>query len=338
MSIPRVTVGDLAQANLMKLSQARIKSDLLRLSEELSTGLRRDLNPKLGGDITPLSALERARAAVTPWQGATAEAAISFNAVQDALETFQTTANGIAMQAYDVTGTGSEPDIARMAEEARVDFGRLVGVLNTATAGRSLFGGTATDTKPLIDGDDILAQIAADAVTAGAVTTADYIAVIDTYFGAGGGFETAAYQGDAAAETVPLSPQDTITGLPTAEDDALRDTLRAAALAALAGDDSLGLTALDRKILVETAADDLISAETGLVGLRATLGRGQEIIDTVTSRLTSEGYALDEAILDLTQADPFETAARLEATQLQLETLFAAQARLANLGLAGYLR
>lgn len=338
MSIPRLSVGDMAQANLMKLSQARLKSDLLRLSDELSTGRRATLHPKLGGDVSPLSALERARAAVTPWQGAASEAAITFDAAQVALETFQGIANGIAFQAIDVSGVGGELDVERMAVESRNEFARMIDVLNTATGGRSLFAGTATDTQPLIDGEDILAQIAADAVTAGAVATSDYIAVIDAYFDAGGGFDTTAYQGGDPTDEVRISADESLSSLPTADDDALRDVLRAAALAAIAGDDSLGLTAIDRQILVQTAGEDLLSAETGLVGLRATLGRSQEIIDTVTTRLTAEATTLDLAILDLTEADPYETASLLEATQIQLETLYAAQARLSTLGLAGYLR
>lgn len=59
MTMPRLTLGDMAQANLMQISQARMKSDILRLSTEMTTGTRTGLNPKLGGDITPLSALER---------------------------------------------------------------------------------------------------------------------------------------------------------------------------------------------------------------------------------------------------------------------------------------
>lgn len=136
---------------------------------------------------------------------------------------------------------------------------------------------------------------------------------------------------------VRISAEDTVSSLPTADADAFRATLRAAALAALAGDDSLGMTAADRAALVETAGQDLLSAESGVIALRARVGYGQETIETVTTRLTAEGHALDLAISDLTAADPYDTASALEAAQLQLETLYAVQARLSSLGLAGYL-
>lgn len=97
------------------------------------------------------------------------------------------------------------------------------------------------------------------------------------------------------------------------------------------------MTAADRAALVETAGQDLLSAESGVIALRARVGYGQETIETVTTRLTAEGHALDLAISDLTAADPYDTASALEAAQLQLETLYAVQARLSSLGLAGYL-
>lgn len=160
MTMPRLTLGDMAQANLMQISQARMKSDILRLSTEMTTGTRTGLNPKLGGDITPLSALERARATLTPWEGAAAEAATAFDTAQSALETFQTIASDIALSAIDVTGQGNAGDIERLAVDARQDFTRLVATLNTASGGRSLFAGISTDRPALISGEMMLAEIA----------------------------------------------------------------------------------------------------------------------------------------------------------------------------------
>lgn len=338
MTMPRLTVGDLAQANMMRLSQARMKADVMRLSTELTTGERATLNPKLGGDVTPLSALQRARSALIPWQGAATEAATQLDAAQTALDSFQTIASGLALQGFDVAGQGNETDISRLAGEAREEFDRMISVLNTATAGRSLFAGTATDSAALVSGDTVLAQIATEAVTAGAVTATDYIAVVDAYFAAGGGYETSAYEGDTAQDGIRVSADTEVSALPTALDDEIRDSLRAAALGALAGDDSLGMTATDREVLVQTMAEDLMSAETGLVSLRASVGRAQEVVEDVTAGLAAEANALDLAISDLTSADPYETAAALEATQAQLETLYSVQARLSTMGLAGYLR
>lgn len=337
MTMPRLTVGDLAQANLMKLGQTRLKADLTRLAEELTTGLRTDLNPKLGGDLTPLAALERARSAVTPWQGASTEAGTALDTAQTALETFQSIASTLALEALDVMGQGTETDISRLAEEAMEEFDRLASVLNTGAAGRSLFAGTATDGPAILTGETILAQIASDATNSGAVTTDDYIAVIDAYFATGGGFDTIAYQGDAAADGIRVSADDTVSALPTAQDDRIRATLRAAALGALAGDESLGLTATDRETLINAMGEDLLAADAGLVDLRSSVGRAQEQVEIASSRLSAEAYALDQSILELTAADPYETASALEETQLQLETLYAVQARLSTMGLAGYL-
>lgn len=144
-----------------------------------------------------------------------------------------------------------------------------------------------TDTAPLVPGEQILAEIAA--VAAGAVTTADYIAAVDGYFAPGGGFDTSAYKGGAAVSEQRVGPSTAVDGLPTAVDDALREGLRSAALAALAGDSSLPLTATDRQILVETAGEDLFAANSGIVGLQASVGYTQQRIEEAQSALAARG-------------------------------------------------
>lgn len=338
MSFPPTTTGDLAQATLLRLSQFRVKSDLARLSQEMTTGQRSELHPKLGGDLAPLATLQRSRAAITPWQGAANEAEIAFDAAQDAVSHIGTTVRDMALTAIEVAGQGSDTDVARFAETARRDFKSLVADLNTSTAGQSLFAGTATDGAATIHGDDILDELSTQAILAGATTSADYLSIVDAYFAPGGDFETTAYQGATQVSTIKVSPDVGIEGLPTATDPVVQETLHAAAIVALAGDQTVGLSAVDQHALVDAASKRLLSAEAALTGLRADLGSRQERIEVEQTRLSTEAAALDKALSDLTTADPYETATHLEATRIQLDTLYAVTARLSSLGLAGYLR
>lgn len=337
MTLSRLTTGDLAQTAMLRLGQGRLKADLARLSTELTTGQRQEAHPRLGGDLTPLMGLQRSRQALTPWQGAASEAATAHDAGQNALAALSDISTSMAHRAFDVAGLGTDSDIARTAEQAREDFARLTAALNTPAGGRALFAGTATDGAATVDGATMLQQIADAATAAGAISAGDVMDVIDAYFAPGGGYDTAGYLGADAAAATGIGPRDSVPGLPTAADSRVRDVLRAAAVGALAADDGLQLSATDRRLMVETTATHLLAAEAGLTDLRATVGRGQEAIEEGLTRLSSEAAALDLAIADLVAADPFETAARLEATSVQLETLYAVTARLSNMGLAGYL-
>lgn len=292
--MPRLTLGDLAQSTMLKLNQARLKNEVMRLGEELSTGERSSLHPSLNGDLAPLAALEASRASLEPWQGAATEAATAAEATQSALATLAELAKGMAETALSVADIGTQEDIDRFADEAREEFVQMVSTLNTSAAGRSLFGGMVTDTAPLVSGEQILSEIAASA--AGAVTASDYVAAIDAYFAAGGGFDSSAYQGGSAPQGVRVSPSTTVDAFPTAGDDAIRETLRAAAIAALAGDGSLPLTATDRQALVETASQALFGADAALVDLQARVGHSQQRIETAQSALAAEAVALDQGV------------------------------------------
>lgn len=336
MTIPKITVGDLAQSHLLRNNQGRMKAELDRLVNDLSTGRRSQAHPKLGGDISPLSALQRSRNAIAPWQGAVSEAATAASAAQDVLARLAAGSQDLATSAIQTANTGTDADVARFATHARGEFAAMVNTLNTTVAGRSLFAGTASDQPALVPGASILADLSV--ATAGGVTADDHIAAIDAYFAPGGGFEGAAYLGGPRNPDQRIGPSEAVTGLPTATDQALRDVLKAMSIAALAGDPGLGLTASTQRALVDTAGERLLSANTGLVSMQAALGRDEERIESGRVRLNSEAVALDQAIADLTMVDPFETAARLEVMQVQLETLYAVTARLSTLGLAGYLR
>ena len=60
-------------------------------------------------------------------------------------------------------------------------------------------------------------------------------------------------------------------------------------------------------------------------------------LDAAVTRNSAETSALEMTRADLIGVDSFETATRLEASQTQLETLYAITARMQRLNLADYL-
>jgi flagellar hook-associated protein 3 FlgL len=122
-----------------------------------------------------------------------------------------------------------------------------------------------------------------------------------------------------------------------ATDDALRDFLKPLAMAALASDSGLGLSAQVQMEVLSAAGVALIDGQKPFVELRASLGALEARIEESITRNASERSATSMAKLELIQADTFETASRYEEVRSQLESLYAITARSQRLSLAEFL-
>ena len=65
---------------------------------------------------------------------------------------------------------------------------------------------------------------------------------------------------------------------------------------------------------------------------------GEARVEDAAARLSARGTALEIARNDMSAADPYETATKLQNVQLQLETHYTLTARLSRLSLTEYLR
>ena len=174
-----------------------------------------------------------------------------------------------------------------------------------------------------------------------AVAVAFTLAVVHPEAGnlGGGGYLDAVYGGSA----VPLAPfaigtDDVASMTITATDDTLRGTLKGLALAAMVAEGALPGDDTGRALLVKTAGQMLMTANTDLATLRGNLGSVEGHISDVATRNGAEASSLEIARSDIIAADPFSTASELEAVKTRLETLYTLTARLSRLSLADYLR
>jgi flagellar hook-associated protein 3 FlgL len=113
--------------------------------------------------------------------------------------------------------------------------------------------------------------------------------------------------------------------------------MREAALAALATDPSRGLDDQTQRELIEASGQGLQSIEVELTGLRADLGFAEARIEESMARNASSRTSLEYARASLLEADPFETATRLDEVQFQLESLYAVTVRTSGLNLVNFL-
>jgi flagellar hook-associated protein 3 FlgL len=315
----------------------QIKQNMIRLSQELASGQKSDLGSAVSGDFGPISSIEHALRTITAYEASSNEAALFVGSVQSTLERIQTGASSISNALLSAGTLTSTQLVDTASESALIEFESTVSALNTRMGGRSLFAGRATDTAPLASADQMLTDL--QAAIALETTSAGVIAAVDAYFDdVGGGFETTGYLGSAnKMSDFRVAEGENAKINVKADDPEIRDVLKAMALGALVSKGALVNDLDARSEILREAGERMISADTKLASVRASVGLVEGQIEDASVRNEAETMALEFARSDLLSIDPFETATELQATQTQLETLYTLTARMARLSLADYL-
>lgn len=332
-----LSVGDLSQSIQLRRDTARVNSDILRLTNELSSGLKSDLGAATKGDFGPLAAIERDLAMLNAREDTAKEAELVGNVANDILgriseDATQSSANLL------LASTFVQPIyVDNAAADARQRFEDAVASLNTQVAGRSIFAGQAYDSPALQPAETILADLFA-AVSA-ETTVEDAFTAIDAWFAPGGAFETGAYLGTAEPAT-PVRLGDGDVAQPTlrAIDPVLVEPLKAMASAALL---DVGLFAGQSEIRAEMATSSgerLLSSVDATNAARASIGEAQQAVERGKTRIGGERAALELARNSIIAIDPYEAATQLQEAQTQLQTLYVITGRISNLSLANFLR
>ncbi len=334
--MPLTSVGDGAQQFLTMRNGGAIKTELFRLAESLSTGRVNDITAELGGDTNRLSGINYSLAQIDGFAQVVSETSQMLAGIQTVLGKVDTVRSdtGAKLLLLSDASTGAQVDEAGRA--ARSSFETIVDTLNTRLADRSLMAGTAVDRMPLASAESMLADITAS--LAGATTVADITTAIDTWFDdPAGGFATMGYLGDSGAPLERRVAEHRKFQIDArADDPALRDVLKATAMAAIAEDVAI-LDIEAKSDLLREAGERLFASATGIVAVQARIGFAEAAIEQTEVELNAQKTALEISKNDLISADPFETASRLQNIQLQLETHYSVTARLSRLSLLDYI-
>jgi flagellar hook-associated protein 3 FlgL len=331
------SIGDGAQFLTQSRQNTRLKTELNTLAAQLSSGEIKDKAKALGGDTARFSAIDYGLKTIFSKIARNRETAITLSTMQRTLDVVNDQRVALSETLTKITRDSPQNQIDAAGRGAVSRFETLVNSLNTEVGGRRLFAGNAVDQPALAPPADILANL----VTAVGPTT-DFEAIetiVDTWFDdPAGGFMTTAYLGDTGdATTRRLDDATVITIEARADNVEVRETLKAAALAALA-DQVPGLSKTTTANLLFEGGIRLQSAATSLVDVQARLGFLENEIERVTTTQTAEQTALNIARNEIANDDPFETASALQAIQIQLETHYQMTARLSQLSLAQFLR
>ncbi len=331
------TLGDMAQAFSLRYRNTVLKTEIQTLNKELATGQADDLAEHLGGSYAQLTSLERDMRVLKGYNINIVEAKQLTDAMQVRLDQLFDLSSDFSGNLITSVSSGNAATQSAVAVEAEVHFASVVSVLNSQTAGRSMFAGEATDGPALIESADILAEISI--VAAGAVSASDLQSRLDDWFADPTGFDSFAYiGGDEDIAPLQLSQTAQMSVPVRADAQEFKDILKALATVVLSEDMALGFDAETKDTLRQASGLNLLQAQENLVGLQAEIGLAQESISQWSVRTQSEMLSLEYAKGALLTIDPYEKASELEAAQFQLEALYAVTARLSQLSLVNFLR
>ena len=338
MSSP-VSIGDQSRTAYLRQANHLLKSRLVTLIQEATTGLKADIAASLGGNLGRLAQVETRLTLLDAYQQNTAQAEAEFSGVQDALGAVQKMASNLGASLQTAVSMGDETSLNLRSISAPEDFRAAVNVLNTDVGGRFILSGSNVGTMPLSSSVDILS--AAKDQLAGAATAEEKIAAISAWFDApagGGAFRDTHFHGNTAAVSTGLSARSTIGNDTNASDPGVRDILKGLALAALANDPALALDTSGKALMLGEAARNLTAGAQSVTTLRASVGLKQEAVEQAATSNAAERASLSIARSDMLSADPYEAASAITQTEANLQNLYALTARLSRLSLTDYLR
>ncbi|WP_176473780.1 flagellin [Actibacterium ureilyticum] len=334
-----ISTATLARSFVLSQQNKALSAQIGQLSQELGTGQVADIGRKTGGDYAPLAQIRHELGVLNGFDTATQEATLRAGLVQNSLTQIGDTADQLAGDLLIASNLEKNVPIETAGLQARNTLEQIVSALNVTGAGQSLFAGAATDQPAIASADTLLTALKAE--VAGLTTANDVLDAVDAWFDVpGGGYDTVGYLGaDTPVGAVRLSQTQSMALSVSANDTGIREVLKSVAAAALAEDPNLMSGDLtERSALIAASANRVLNATPHVTALSGEVGVAQNKIETIQAENATKRYALELAQNDITGADPYDTATRLQAVETQLQTHYTITARLSALSLVDYLR
>ncbi|GLS85208.1 flagellar hook protein FlgL [Cypionkella aquatica] len=330
-----ISLGDMARSFMLRRHTLDLKQTMQQLTNEVATGQVGDVAARVSGDLIPIASIDASLARLKGYTAVTTEAGLFVGAMQTALGTVDKLAGTLSNTLISTTTGASASLLDAAGRQAEQDLQTALSVFNTRFGDRSLFAGTATSNAPLVASDTLLSALVS--AVSGAVSAQDVETAVTNWFADPNGYDALAYQGGDALAALAIAPGEQTHIDVTAKDPALRNTIKGLAMAALLNRGVLADQNTGRQDLARRAGLGLLENKSDRTNVAAKLGLVEAQIDAAATRNATENYALQIARNGITEADPYETASRLEETQAQLEKIYAITARMSRLSLLDYL-
>lgn len=334
-----ISTATLARSFVLNQQNKVLTEQLGQLSHELSSGQVADIGRATGGDFAPLAGIRHELSMLDGFDLAANEAALRSTLIQTSLGQIIESAESLSGDLLISSNLEQPTAIETAGLQARAALEQMVSALNVSGAGQSLFAGAATDQPAIAQAETLLTALRAEVT--GLTIATDILAAVDAWFDIpGGGFGTDGYLGaDTPVGAVRLSQTQSLSLSVSALDPEIREMLKSVAGAALVADQTLlAGDPVERSAIITASATRVLNAVSQVTGLSGEIGIAQNKIETIQAENAAKRHVLDLAEAEITGADPYETATKLQALETQLQTHYAVTARLSNLSLVDYLR
>jgi flagellar hook-associated protein 3 FlgL len=330
------SLGDLATSFMLQNRGSALKTEMTRLTQELTSGQVADVKSVLAGNYSYLTGIEANLSTLQGYKVSSTEAAHFTGSMQSVLENVQDSTSNLGTNLILVANGGLDNVALQSGDEAFEVLKSTMSALNTNIAGRSLFSGAATDQISVASAEDLMAQLGT--VLSGVTGATSKVSAIQDWFDDPAGFNATIYGGsNTNLSPFQLAESESLALDIKATNPELKDMLKNLVVAAVAADETLTTSYTERSNLLLTAGEGLLKNQDGLTSLRAQVGFAEARIDNVMTRNASESVSLEYAKGTLLAADPYETATRLEEIQFQLQSLYSVTVKTSQLSLVNFL-
>ena len=301
------------------------------------TGRHADVTNVLGGRVGDLMHVEKSISDLARYAEAIALSEARAATMQTSLATLGAVGQALADTTSVVLTNGTDANLASLSTQARGDLDTVTAALNVTFAGRALFAGDDAGGATLA-GADTVYSTSVPFLESATSASAAYATLQAEFLGAGGNFESAFYLGGSnRAPLTEVAPGERVDYTVTADEAAIRKFLFNAVVLAAAYDTANGIPAGQRRPMLQLAADGMRAAVSQLASLQGRLGAAEARIAVAKARNVATEAALTVQFNARAGADEYEAAVSLTQLDRQLETAYAATARLSNLSLTKFL-
>lgn len=330
------SIGDLARHLTLKKGVGTAKAAQARLLEEMSSGVKSDVNASLQGNLAPLASLDNRLARLSGWDNSINRLSIRLDSTQAALGAMAAIGEEMSVSLLGASATASAQPIDLASLAADENFSAVLSILNAQNAGHSLFAGTALDQPAVGSGEDILGHLMPS--LSGFDNAQDAIDHIKAWFSSPSGFETLSYKGNGQTLQTTIGDDQSVNITLNANSPEIKGLLVGLVAAAALKKGLFSATPREQENLARLAGEHLAGNAYDQTMIASRIGVEQARLDTVKARYSAERTSLTMARGTMRDADYYEVSSALEQTETRISLLHTLTARLQDLSLARYLR
>lgn len=311
-------IGDLASLMMSSRENTMLRRSSDVAAQDATLGKVSNIAHHLQGTVTSVALLERKLELLNQYQFNARETQNNFSVKQNSLEAIVSTVEEFSEKAVVSIQAQNNDQIQLLSRMATDAFNDVVNKLNTKSAGKYIFSGSATSTRPLPDGQQILSQIKQD--VPGINATSSFGVAIDDWFQAiNGAYQASIYSG-SEQDTIftPIGVGKGVVSEVDASHEAITTLLKGLAKIAVVSDTVLQANASDQQNILKNGLEDISAAMPMLPHVQSLIGVSQEHISSAIEENDAYLFIYEKSQNSLIGVDQYQRLSEHQAIQTQI--------------------